>query len=81
LENSWIFGDETIYRDAVGWSQAGILEYGKGRVAILGDSFLFTAPGFLEPPFMEYEKDIEFGKNNHIFTLNLLRWLAGGKTP
>lgn len=75
--NSWVFDEKTIYRDVTGWSQAGILEHGRGRVAVLGDSFLFTAPGFIEPPFVEHEKDIQYGKNNHIFTRNLIRWLTG----
>lgn len=75
--NSWVFDEKTIYREVTGWSQAGIIEYGRGWVAVLGDSFLFTAPGFIEPPFVEHEKDIQYGKNNHIFTQNLIRWLAG----
>ncbi len=77
--NSWVFDEETIYREVTGWSQAGIIEYGRGRVAVLGDSFLFTAPGFIEPPFVEHEKDIQYGKNNHIFTQNLIRWLVGAQ--
>jgi len=76
-ENSWVFDEKTVYRDVKGWSQAGVIEYGSGRVAVLGDSFLFTAPGFLEPPFVEQEKDILHGRHNHLFTQNLIRWLAG----
>ncbi len=74
---SWRFNEKTPSRVVAGWSQGGLLEVGKGRVVILGDSWLFTAPDFIEPPYLENERDAKFGANNHQFTLNLLRWLSG----
>jgi len=74
-ENSWQFDSFTPFKKISGWSQAGLLRVGRGKVAILGDSFLFTAPGYLEPPYIENERDKFLGANNHIFTMNLLRWL------
>ncbi|MCH7807454.1 MAG: hypothetical protein IH995_10020 [Proteobacteria bacterium] len=76
-EASWVFDSETPSLPIEGWSQGGLFSVGKGKVAILGDNFLFTAPDFIEPPFLENESEAELGANNHQFTLNLLRWLAG----
>lgn len=74
---SWVFDAKTLSIPIEGWSQGGLLNVGKGKVAILGDNFLFTAPAFIEPPFLENEREAELGANNHLFTLNLLRWLSG----
>jgi hypothetical protein len=75
-EVSWEFDDETIRKDVTGWSQAGILEVGQGRVAVLGDNFLINAPAYLEPPYVESDQEAELGAFNHQFTLNLYRWLT-----
>jgi hypothetical protein len=75
-EKSWVFSDETPRLSVAGWSQAGIMEIGDGRVAVLGDNFLVTAPEYLEPPFIEDETEAESGAHNHQFTLNLYRWLS-----
>jgi len=75
-EKSWEFTDETPRHSVSGWSQAGIMEFGEGRVAVLGDNFLVSAPAYLEPPYIEDEKEAEFGAHNHQFTLNLYRWLS-----
>ncbi len=75
-EVSWEFDSETARRRVTDWSQAGVIEVGKGRVAVLGDNFLFIAPAFLAPGHWESEKDAEFGIHNAQFTLNLLHWLS-----
>jgi hypothetical protein len=74
-EKSWVFTDETPRLSVAGWSQAGVMEIGDGRVAVLGDNYLTSAPEFLEPPFIEDEAEAERGAHNHQFTLNLYRWL------
>ncbi|MEE9568017.1 MAG: hypothetical protein V3W37_01415, partial [Candidatus Binatia bacterium] len=68
-EVSWEFDSGTARRRVTGWSQAGVIEVGKGRVAVLGDNFLFTWPEFLAPPYWESEKDAELGIHNMQFTL------------
>jgi hypothetical protein len=75
-ERSWVFTDDTPRLSVAGWSQAGIMAVGNGRVAILGDNFLLSAPAYLEPPFIEDETEAERGAHNHKFTLNLYRWLS-----
>jgi hypothetical protein len=72
---SWEFSDETVRRHVAGWSQAGVMEYGAGRIAVLGDNFLVSAPAYLEAPYTEQAEDAERGAHNHQFTLNLCRWL------
>ncbi len=74
---SWAFTVDTPRRSVAGWSQAGVLEYGEGRIAVLGDNFLISAPGLLDPPYIEIEQEAELGAHNHKFTLNLYRWLSG----
>jgi hypothetical protein len=76
-EVSWEFDSGTARRRVTGWSQAGVIEVGKGHVAVLGDNFLFIAPAFLAPPLWDDEKSAKFGIHNAQFTLNLLHWLSG----
>lgn len=53
------------------------MELGKGRVAVLGDNFLISAPAYLKPPYVHDENnEAERGAYNHQFTLNLYRWLS-----
>lgn len=75
-ETSWKFNDATPQRDVTGWTQIGILEVGKGRVVVVGDNFLVSAPAFLEPPYVESQQEAELGAYNHQFTLNAYRWLT-----
>jgi len=74
---SWKFDDDTARVNVAGWSQAGIIELGNGRVAIVGDNYLISAPAYLEPPYVHEESnEAERGAHNHQFTLNLYRWLS-----
>lgn len=74
---SWAFDGGTPRVSVAGWSQAGIMELGNGRVAVLGDNFLISAPAYLEPPYVVDENnEAERGTHNHQFTLNLYRWLS-----
>jgi len=76
-EISWVFDGDTPRVSVAGWSQAGVMELGKGRVAVLGDNFLISAPAYLEPPYVHDENnEAERGAYNHQFTLNLYRWLS-----
>lgn len=74
---SWVFDDDTTRVSVAGWSQAGVIELGNGRVVVLGDNFLISAPAYLEPPYVHDENnEAERGAHNHQFTLNLYRWLS-----
>jgi hypothetical protein len=75
-ERSWVFTEDTPQYSVAGWSQAVIMDVGDGRVAVLGDNFLLSAPAYLEPPFIEDDTEAERGAHNHKFTLNLYRWLS-----
>ncbi len=79
-EESWVFTDNTPRLSVAGWSQAGIMEIGDGRVAVLGDNYLTSAPEYLEAPFIEDENEARRGAHNHQFSLNLYRWLARQET-
>ncbi len=41
---SWEFESTTPRRPVAGWSQAGVMKIGKGRVAVLGDNFPYDYP-------------------------------------
>jgi hypothetical protein len=73
---SWEFTPQTPRREVAGWSQAGILPFGDGKVAVLGDNFLISAPAYLEPPYIEDAAEAVRGAHNHQFTLNVYRWLS-----
>jgi hypothetical protein len=73
---SWVFTDETPLVRVAGWSQAGVMEIDNGRVAVLGDNYLTSAPEYLKPPFVADETEAQRGAHNHQFTLNLYRWLT-----
>jgi len=75
-ETSWEFDSATVRKSVAGWSQAGIMMVGQGRVAVLGDNFLISAPAYLEPPHVENEEEAQLGAFNHQFTLNLYQWLT-----
>lgn len=69
---SWRFDSATPRRSVSGWSQGGVMEVGKGRLAVLGDNFLIIPPSQLEG-----EKEVVFGRYNPQFTVNVYRWLSG----
>ncbi len=76
-EKEWIFFSNTVTRfsephSAAGRSQAIALEYGKGRVVVLGEAAMMTAQ------VADKEK---FGMNvpgidNRQFALNIMHWLS-----
>ena len=70
-EVSWEFDDETPRMAVGGWSQAGVLRVGAGRVAVLGDAMLLTAPELIETP-----AEAERAAQNPQFTMNLFYWLS-----
>jgi hypothetical protein len=69
---SWRFDSTTPRRSVSGWSQAGVMKVGKGRLAVLGDNFLIIPPSQLES-----EKEVLFGSYHPQFTVNVYRWLSG----
>jgi hypothetical protein len=68
---AWRFPQGTPVSSVAGWSQAGLLSRGQGRVVLLGDSFLVFAPGHIRPGTLA-----ERGSQNPQFTLNVLRWVS-----
>lgn len=72
-EVAWEFDAGTPTREVGGWSQAGIMEFGAGRIAVLGDNFMVTHPGALTDPMDD------IGAQHPQFTLNLFRWLADAR--
>jgi len=70
-EVAWEFDSTTTMKDVGGWSQAGLMQFGEGRVAVIGDNFLLTDPGSLIEPADQ------IGIQHPQFTINLFRWLAG----
>lgn len=70
-EMTWRFYDTTPRQAIAGWSQAGVVRVGAGRVALLGDAWLLRSAlegdnGGLAPH-----------PQNPQFTLNVVYWLSG----
>ena len=68
---------QTEDRSAAGRAQGLALQFGTGRVVVLADGAMLTA---------QKERTLRFGMNspgNHkrLFTLNVVRWLAGALEP
>lgn len=71
----WQFTADTPRRDVGGWSQGGLLEVGRGRVAVFGEAAMFTAqragaaatPAGMNAPGAE---------QNWRLLVQVMRWLA-----
>ncbi len=70
-EVSWEFDPSAHMKDVAGWSQAGLMEIGAGRLAVIGDNFLVTGPSSLT------DSTDQIGIQHPQFTINLFRWLEG----
>jgi len=70
----WEFDDTTPRHRMEGWSLAGVIRIGSGRIAILGDSWLLRSALEEEDPGMgrAYKES-----QNTQFTLNVVHWLSG----
>ena len=66
------FPDTTLRQPVGGWSQAGVTRFGRGRLAILCEAGLLTAPELMAPDTSD-----ERGLQNPQLTLNLFHWLSG----
>lgn len=68
-ETTWRFYDTTPRQSIAGWSQAGVVRAGAGRVAFLGDALLLRSA-------LEDDND-GLSPSNPQFTLNVVYWLSG----
>jgi hypothetical protein len=64
-------------RDATGYLQGAVVEFGKGRVAIFGEAAMFSAQVITtyKPPY-HFGFGAPGAEQNKQFILNLMRWLA-----
>ena len=70
-EVAWEFDPSAHMKDVGGWSQAGLMEFGAGRVAVIGDNFPVVDPGSLTDPADR------IGIQHPQFAITLFRWLEG----
>lgn len=67
---AWQFTPDTPREPIAGWSQGGVVQVGRGRVAV------FTEAGFfMAPPPDEVGSDAR--RQNRQFLLNVAHWLSG----
>jgi hypothetical protein len=71
-EVAWEFHGGTPRRNIGGWSQGGVMHFGRGRVAVFCDAFPIWGPLPI-PPDWEDRHGIQHAQ----FTLNLFHWLSG----
>jgi hypothetical protein len=75
---AWVFYRDTTVLPVDGWRQGGVLEYGAGRVAILGEAAMFTSQ-----TCASHGGEVPMGwaapaaAANRQLAVNLVRWLLG----
>ncbi len=72
---AWQFSDSTPKVDIKGWWQAGVKEYGKGRVAVFGEAAMFSAQ-LAGPDRRPVGMNKPEAPQNPQFLLNLIHWLT-----
>ena len=67
-------------RDATGYLQGAVMNFGKGRIAVFGEAAMFSAQVITtsKPPY-HFGFGAKGAEQNKQFILNLLRWLAGAQ--
>jgi hypothetical protein len=72
---AWQFNDSTPKVDIKGWYQAAVREFGKGRVAMVGEAAMFTAQLAGPERRQVGMNQAEAAQNGH-FLLNMFHWLS-----
>lgn len=72
---AWQFSDSTPKVDIKGWWQAGVKEYGKGRVAVFGEAAMFSAQ-LAGPDRRPVGMNKPESAQNPQFLLNVIHWLT-----
>jgi len=63
-----------------GTLQGGVLQLGKGRVALMAEASMFSAQiaDYISPGFKMGMNNTEYAPHNVQFALNLVHWLTEG---
>ncbi len=72
---AWQFSDSTPKVDIKGWYQAAVREFGKGRVAVVGEAAMFTAQLAGQERRQVGMSQPEAAQNPQ-FLLNMIHWLS-----
>lgn len=72
---AWQFNDSTPKVDIKGWYQAAVREFGKGRVAMVGEAAMFTAQ-LAGPERFPVGMNQPEASQNAQFLLNVMHWLT-----
>lgn len=72
---AWQFNDSTPKVDIKGWYQAAVREFGKGRVAVVGEAAMFTAQ-LAGPERRQVGMSQPEAAQNPQFLLNMIHWLS-----
>lgn len=75
-DTAWRFNANTPVIDIGGWSQGGVMKFGKGRVAVFGEAAMFTSQT-VGPNSVPAGILSDLAPQNHQFLLNLIHWLDG----
>jgi hypothetical protein len=71
----WVFRRSTPNIDVAGWCQGGVLEYGRGKLAIFGEAAMFTAQ--VRDDGRRFGMTHDLGRQNMQLLLNVMHWLTG----
>lgn len=76
-ETAWRFEEATTkIAPAAGWTQLGVMQFGKGRIVFSGEAAMFTAQLAGPQKFTMGMNHPDAGENAR-FLLNIMHWLSG----
>ncbi len=78
---AWRFSEATPRTKAAGWSQGGILNVGRGRLAVFGDGAILMSPAMAASlgnwgSYTADQAPADFAQSPRLL-LNVVRWLSG----
>lgn len=74
-DTAWAFNDSTRRRPAKGWLQGAALEFGRGRVVVLGEAAMFSAQ-LAGPQRVPVGMNSPRARHNAQLLLNTVHWLT-----
>lgn len=73
---AWSFSDSTPRQEIAAWLQGGVLEFGAGRVAFLGEAAMFTTQTCWSATQQPMGMQAPVASQNAQFARNMIFWLA-----
>ena len=73
-DTAWVFNDQTPRMSGIGLTNGAFMEYGKGRLMVMGEAAMFSAQ-LAGPQQRQAGMNMPAAKQNPQFLLNIIHWL------